>query len=263
MRGLRVLPNKQIFYKAEFTTLYKKCNLVQGCIACQYYQHNYVINTLGGSKVFKRNFVVDYTIDIDELKQEYRPKPVTWREQTKLDIDRLIYGVENINELWEALRKISYDVKMGKYISLKPKNAERALRTKSLGAEYSEEMIKQRINANRNYEKNCNELIKSSVSMEREFHVTVKNVVILIYSQKKSPQKVNKDKPYTIKNDRHINELVNCINFLKTNAITSGAVLQSRLETSEEKIAEAKKNKGITRYAGCYKRLMRKGKTVF
>ena len=75
----------------------------------------------------------------------------TVRGQIKEEIDEIIKCSYTCDQFWGILKQRGYEVKAtGKYIALKPTFSQRYIRLKSLGANYSEESIRQRIIAARN-----------------------------------------------------------------------------------------------------------------
>lgn len=75
----------------------------------------------------------------------YKNGPFVWNEQIKRDVDACIIAAADFDMFVQLLEEKDYQVKMGKYISVKPKGMERFRRLKTLGAEYSEDRIRQRI----------------------------------------------------------------------------------------------------------------------
>ena len=85
-----------------------------------------------------------------EWKAEQESRP-TVRGQIKDELDEIIKCSYTCDQFWRILKQRGYEVKAtGKYTALKPAFSQRYIRLKSLGANYSEESIKQRIIAARN-----------------------------------------------------------------------------------------------------------------
>ena len=75
----------------------------------------------------------------------------TIRGQIKDELDEIIKTSYTYKDFWRILRERGYEVKdTGKYIALKPAFSQRYIRLKSLGDNYSEEAIKERIIKARN-----------------------------------------------------------------------------------------------------------------
>lgn len=75
----------------------------------------------------------------------------TIRGQIKDELDEIIKCSYTCDQFWRILKQRGYEVKdTDKYIALKPAYSQRYIRLKSLGENYSEESIRQRIIAARN-----------------------------------------------------------------------------------------------------------------
>lgn len=80
-----------------------------------------------------------------EWKAEADGKP-TWRGLIREDIDKAIVISMTMGQFIATIRKQGYEVKTGvKYMAVRPPGKERFVRLKSLGDNYIEESIKQRI----------------------------------------------------------------------------------------------------------------------
>jgi hypothetical protein len=84
-----------------------------------------------------------------EWKAEQEGKP-TWRGLIREDVDKAIAASMTFTKFIAALRKQGYEVKTGvKYMAVRPTGKERFVRLKTLGNDYTEDAIKQRILQNR------------------------------------------------------------------------------------------------------------------
>ena len=84
-----------------------------------------------------------------EWKAEQEGKP-TWRGLIREDVDQAVAAAMTFTQFIAALRKQGYEVKTGvKHMAVRPLGKERFVRLKTLGDNYSEEAIKQRILQNR------------------------------------------------------------------------------------------------------------------
>ena len=82
---------------------------------------------------------------VDHYEWEQRKKGTSWKEQIRQAIDELIGSVNSLDELLQALEERGYEVKRGKYISVKAPGQELFIRIKTLGEVYTEESLKIRI----------------------------------------------------------------------------------------------------------------------
>ena len=73
----------------------------------------------------------------------------SWKGKLKIAVDALIPQVSSFEELLQRLQAAGYEIKPGKYISCRAPGQERFTRLKTLGADYTEEAIKERIEGKR------------------------------------------------------------------------------------------------------------------
>ena len=73
----------------------------------------------------------------------------SWKGKLKIAVDALIPQVSNFEELLSRLEATGYAIKPGKYISCRAPGQERFTRLKTLGADYTEEAIRERIEGKR------------------------------------------------------------------------------------------------------------------
>ena len=69
----------------------------------------------------------------------------SWKGKLKTAVDALIPQVASFEELLSRLQELGYEIKPGKYISCRAPGQERFTRLKTLGADYTEEAIRERI----------------------------------------------------------------------------------------------------------------------
>ena len=73
----------------------------------------------------------------------------SWKGKLKIAFDALIPQVADFEELLRRLEATGYEIKRGKYISCRAPGQERFTRLKTLGADYTEEAITERIRGKR------------------------------------------------------------------------------------------------------------------
>ena len=69
----------------------------------------------------------------------------SWKDKLKIAVDALIPQVSSFEELLSKLQAAGYEIKQGKYISCRAPGQERFTRLKTLGADYTEEAVRERI----------------------------------------------------------------------------------------------------------------------
>ena len=73
----------------------------------------------------------------------------SWKGKLKISVDGLIPQVSSFEELLSRLQAAGYEIKPGKYVSCRAPGQERFTRLKTLGADYTEEAIRERIEGRR------------------------------------------------------------------------------------------------------------------
>ena len=69
----------------------------------------------------------------------------SWKGKLKIAVDALIPQMSSFEELLSRLQAAGYEIKPGKYVSCRAPGQERFTRLKTLGADYTEEAIRERI----------------------------------------------------------------------------------------------------------------------
>ena len=69
----------------------------------------------------------------------------SWKQKLKLTIDRNIIVAKDYDEFLKLMQDAGYEIKTGKYISFRAEGQERFTRAKTIGENYTEERIKERI----------------------------------------------------------------------------------------------------------------------
>ena len=69
----------------------------------------------------------------------------SWKGKLKIAVDALIPQVSSFEELLTRIQAAGYEIKPGKYVSCRAPGQERFTRLKTLGADYTEEAIRERI----------------------------------------------------------------------------------------------------------------------
>ena len=98
---------------------------------------------------------------IDEFYERYKKKYKTngkswyeneqakhgasWKSKLQFDIDRIIKQSKDWDEFLKKMADLGYEIKYGKHIAFKPKDKARFTRTKTIGEDYTEEKLKERI----------------------------------------------------------------------------------------------------------------------
>ena len=69
----------------------------------------------------------------------------SWKQKLKQTIDRFVITAKDYDDFLRLMQEASYEIKTGKYISFRAEGQERFTRSKTIGENYTEERIKERI----------------------------------------------------------------------------------------------------------------------
>lgn len=69
----------------------------------------------------------------------------SWKQKLKQTIDRLVITAKDYDDFLRLMQEAGYEIKRGKYISFRAEGQERFTRSKTIGENYTEERIKERI----------------------------------------------------------------------------------------------------------------------
>ena len=78
-------------------------------------------------------------------ENEQAKRGTSWKSRLRFDIDKMIKQSKNWEEFLQKMAELGYEIKYGKHIAFKHKNKERFTRAKTIGEDYSEERLKERI----------------------------------------------------------------------------------------------------------------------
>lgn len=154
----------------------------------------------------------------------------SWKGKLKLAVDALIPQVSDLEELLARLQAAGYEIKRGKYISCRAPGQERFTRLKTLGPEYAEEAIKERIAGTRSRSAKAPKQDRDGVSL-----------LIDIENSIKAQQSAGYEQWAKIHN---LKQAAKTMNFLTEHGIDQYRDLSARIEeitTASEQVASALK----------------------
>ena len=76
-------------------------------------------------------------------------KGKSWKSLLRQNIDKAILKTQSWDEFLLYMQKLNYEIKQGKYISFRAEDQERFIRSKTLGTDYTEERLRERISGAR------------------------------------------------------------------------------------------------------------------
>ena len=83
-------------------------------------------------------------------ENEQSQKGNSWKSRLQFDIDRMIKQSKDWDTFLEKIADLGYEIKHGKHIAFKHSDKERFTRAKTIGEDYTEERLKERILENAN-----------------------------------------------------------------------------------------------------------------
>lgn len=190
-------------------------------------------------------YIPDYALETArEISRHYKPSEnaTSIREQIKLDIDRLVYSSANIDELLNLLKNHGYEIKRGKYISVKAPSAERFVRLKNLGDEYLPKNLEQRIAEKDMFTDCVRDKVKSATTLEKRFHITILNVASAVRQLHLEPKKSNARRHYCFQNDERINYLSQQLLTIGEFGITSRDDIYAKAQELQRTIHKMRSN---------------------
>ena len=88
----------------------------------------------------------------------------SWKQKLKQTIDRLVITAKDYDDFLRLMQEAGYEIKPGKYISFRTEGQERFTRSKTIGENYTEERIKERI-AGRTPRRNRRQTVPKGISL--------------------------------------------------------------------------------------------------
>ena len=148
----------------------------------------------------------------------------SWKGKLKIAVDALIPQVSSFEELLTRLQAAGYEIKPGKYVSCRAPGQERFTRLKTLGADYTEEAIRERIAGRR---------AKAAKAPREQRDVSL---LIDIENSIKAAQSKGYEQWAKIHN---LKQAAKTMNFLTENKIEQYADLVSRIEEMSAESGQA------------------------
>ena len=165
---------------------------------------------------------------INHKEWEHKKNGTSWKQQIRDEIDKLIPTVNSLDELLQTLEEHGYEVKRGKYISIRAHGQERFVRTKTLGDEYTEDSLNIRIRYREVGAGNTPEQTENS-KLQAAYVAIIDDVRILAAQRKKVPRKRIVTAEYSVENDLDVYKLSAQLSVISKDNIKSIGDLQGRI----------------------------------
>ncbi|MDD2965511.1 MAG: relaxase/mobilization nuclease domain-containing protein [Bacteroidales bacterium] len=155
----------------------------------------------------------------------------SWKGKLKIAVDALIPQVSSFEELVQQLQTVGYEIKPGKYISCRAPGQERFTRLKTLGVDYTEKAITERIAGKRTRTAKAPKQERKGISLLIDIENSIKAQESRGYEQWAKIQ--------------NLKQAAKTLNFLTENRIEQYEQLQEKIaeiNTASEQAADALKS---------------------
>lgn len=162
-----------------------------------------------------------------------RQKGNSWKQKLCDDIDKLILDndVTDIEGLVDKLNEMGYTVNRKKYISIKPPNSKRAIRSFRLGDGYSLEDLQYRI-LHKNQEMSISAIYKKyGCEMQIEYALCLRQMQIALFHHK---QRNSENSYYRLRKNTEL------LRFLRENDIRSESELREYADNAAKAVSDKK-----------------------
>ena len=180
---------------------------------------------------------------IREIEKTYQAPASTIRDRLRDDIDSFLYQSKSFDEFIRKMKESNYEVKQGKYISVKPPYGQRFTRLISLGDKYDELSLRIRMRKKTRFVERLDKRIKELETAKAPNLCILQEVRRYVFFVEKGDlpfRKINKAKPFSWDNDPEIDKLLVLNNML--NQGMTAETIRKKAEaleaTAREKNAE-------------------------
>ena len=186
-----------------------------------------------------------YVEEIRRIEKQFKPVINPNRDKLRDDIDKFIIQSKNYDEMLLRLKNAGYEIKQGKYLAFKPRFGNQFIRVKSLGEDYSEMALRNRLTHKQKFESDIRREINSAerqdpASIAAMGYKTVRQYTVIFAQGFLPVRKINKRKPFTWTNDAELDKLSEL-----NNKINAGLTIDKAKNefTAVENIIAEKENK--------------------
>lgn len=183
-----------------------------------------------------------YVREIREIEQTYQSTATSLRTRLRDDTDYLLMQSVTFEDFVARMQKKGYTVKAGKYLAVRPKDGERFIRFKSLGADYCEWALRRRLRNKLRYEQELDAKVNAAKQSQAPNTLVLKTMLYYVISFRKDvlPMRRRDDsQPFSWKNDAVLDRIL-----AFNAALNQGKTLQSirhEMAEMEQKAADAAK----------------------
>lgn len=177
------------------------------------------------------------TQNINHFEWEHKQHGTSWKQKIRLEIDRLILKVKNVDELLAELELLGYTVKRGKYISVKAPDQQRAVRLKTLGEDYTVESLASRI-----LWKDVgsgNTLLSQPSEISERYAATIYDVDQLALAGRKIQRRRDTSAPYSPQNDLDVYKLSAQLTIINRDNLRSIGEVEGKIQQLRYEVEKA------------------------
>jgi len=187
--------------------------------------------------------------EIRKIEKTFKAPAISYRDELRGHLDELTMQSKDYDDLLRRLGELGYTIKQGKYLAVLPQKGDKFIRTKSLGEEYSETAIRNRLVYKQQYESNIDNKITSAANPDSLNVAVIKTMkhYTIVFAQGLLPvRKRNKKKPFMWTNDTELDRLAE-LNKKITDGVTAESLRgdmdssQKSITDNEDKLTELKK----------------------
>jgi len=171
---------------------------------------------------------------------ENKRRGTSWKEKIRIDIDRLIGKVKNIDELLYELELQGYEIKRGKYISIRAEGQQRFVRTKTLGDDYTVDSLISRI-LWRDVGTGISLDDDASAPIREDYKRAIDNVTELARTGKKVQRRRDTSAPYSPNNDLDVYKLSAQLSIINRDNIHSIGELEGKIQRFKSEYEKARR----------------------
>ena len=176
------------------------------------------------------------TIEYNEW--EHKKRGTSWKEKIRLEIDKLILKVKNIDELLAELEMLGYTIKRGKYISVKAPEQQRAVRLKTLGEDYTPESLASRILWK---DVGSGVTLSGEPSELRDRYIsTIDEIERLALEGRKIQRKRDTSAPYSLQNDLDVYKLSAQLTIINRDNLRSIGEVEGKIDQLRNEVEKAR-----------------------
>lgn len=181
-----------------------------------------------------------------------RQTGTSWKQSIKDDIDRLIYDVDDIEELYKKLSE-KYEIRRGKHTTITVPDSDENVKKKSVridnkksfGPGYDDDSLTQRIGLAKEQKKVAEqhrreEIISAMSAMERLYSQRIYEVSELVRNGRKIPKKYDRKLPYSVENDFEIYHIAKQLQIIRRDKIGSVDELEKMIKDVEQSCEECR-----------------------